>query len=293
MMQTFLLACYPSDCNAYVHPIMKKHLLHVLKKIKGSTYCYSKTQLTIDYLFIVVRSYYYHKLNLGMKEAPTIHTAALLGFKIHFYSFSEFIDLVEEIFIFQVYRFETTFSSPTIIDCGSNIGLSILYFKKIYPTASVLAFEPDYHNYEQLKRNIEGNNLLGITLHKCALSADVGIVDLYHEISSGSLRSSLHNKEGKKIESVVSQRLSEYITNDVEVVKIDVEGAEIEIIQDLLRSGKINNIKLMIIEFHPAITKIALGEFVNLFDHEKFSCISESDKLHPNSLDCTIRVLRI
>ena len=49
----------------------------------------------------------------------------------------------EEIFRREQYRFETDAPAPFIVDCGANIGMATLYFKSLYPDATVLAFEPD------------------------------------------------------------------------------------------------------------------------------------------------------
>ena len=50
---------------------------------------------------------------------------------------------LKDIFVRRIYHFESHRSDPLIIDCGSNIGLSILYFVSTYPSSRVIAFEPD------------------------------------------------------------------------------------------------------------------------------------------------------
>src|SRR5688500_10055596 len=59
----------------------------------------------------------------------------------------ELLHACREIFVREIYRFETDIRNPVIIDCGSNIGLSVLYFHKSYPGARILAFEPDAGNF--------------------------------------------------------------------------------------------------------------------------------------------------
>src|SRR5574343_383343 len=54
------------------------------------------------------------------------------------FSFSDnagFLHSLEEIFETEIYKFQTQDEIPYIIDCGANFGLSILYFKKLYPNA--------------------------------------------------------------------------------------------------------------------------------------------------------------
>ena len=49
------------------------------------------------------------------------------------------------------YRFVTTKEAPVILDCGANIGLSVIYFKQLYPNSKITAFEPDPDVFKVLK----------------------------------------------------------------------------------------------------------------------------------------------
>ena len=40
------------------------------------------------------------------------------------------------------------------IDCGANIGISILFFKKQYPDCTIMAFEPNPHAFPLLEKNV-------------------------------------------------------------------------------------------------------------------------------------------
>jgi hypothetical protein len=64
-------------------------------------------------------------------------------------------------------------------------------------------------------------------------------------------------------QTVHTVRLSEFIYNDVDLLKIDVEGSEIQIMEDLLETGTIQFVKQMVIEFHPS--KIT-GDIQDLLD---------------------------
>ena len=50
--------------------------------------------------------------------------------------------LNHELFGLEIYKFNSEKTEPFIIDCGANIGLSVIYFKKLFPKAKVIAFEP-------------------------------------------------------------------------------------------------------------------------------------------------------
>jgi hypothetical protein len=67
----------------------------------------------------------------------------ILQNRIDFVDSVSFLHGYQEIFEEECYSFNASSSYPFIIDCGSNIGLSIIYFKRQYPNARIIGFEPD------------------------------------------------------------------------------------------------------------------------------------------------------
>ena len=59
-----------------------------------------------------------------------------------------------EIFIGRGYDFACSHDSPLILDCGGNIGLSVVWFKQRYPKSRVMVFEADPSIAEVLKSNM-------------------------------------------------------------------------------------------------------------------------------------------
>ena len=64
-----------------------------------------------------------------------------------------------EIFIQELYRFETSNPAPVIIDCGANCGLSVVYFKQLFPAAKIVAVEADpivdYRDHEAISLGMQ------------------------------------------------------------------------------------------------------------------------------------------
>src|SRR5688572_8635835 len=73
----------------------------------------------------------------------TPFTTELLGAPVRCVDGASFVASYSEIFKRGIYRFETPSESPQIIDCGANIGLSVIYFKRLFPAARITAFEAD------------------------------------------------------------------------------------------------------------------------------------------------------
>ncbi len=178
-------------------------------------------------------------------------------YKVQFCHYKDFVHLFNEICVNNEYYFIADNDRPNIIDCGSNIGMSVLYFKMLYPKAKIKAFEPGIEAFECLKANVEENALEDVELHNIALSDKNGIVDFYCESgNAGSLRMSTKKNRVVKSEkrSVVVSVLSHYIVVEVDLLKIDVEGAEMEIMCELVSSHKLKHVKQIVIEYHHHLT---------------------------------------
>jgi FkbM family methyltransferase len=188
--------------------------------------------------------------------------ANILGFKMKFLRYQELSFLFREIFLGNEYYFVGENDSPYIIDCGSNIGMSILYFKVLYPHSRIVAFEPGEEPYFCLEENVKNNRLNSVTVYKAALSNKEGTIDLFYDQDNvGSLRmSTKQERMPKQRRSVEASLLSKHIDQDVDFLKIDIEGTELEVIEELSDARKLRYVKQMVIEYHHHIVK-GLDEF--------------------------------
>jgi FkbM family methyltransferase len=178
--------------------------------------------------------------------------ADILGYKIKYIDLWMLKLIFNEIFLYEEYYFLAENDHPVIIDCGSNIGMSILYFKTLYPESRIVAFEPGREAYMCLEKNIKDNHLSSVSLHNCALSDKEGEIDLYYDPSNlGALCMSIKPQRlYKEKVKVKTELLSKYINEDVDFLKMDIEGAELEVITELAKAKKLKSIKQMIIEYH-------------------------------------------
>ncbi len=105
--------------------------------------------------------------------------------------------LYNHIFEKEIYKFKSKNNRPKIIDCGSNIGMAVLYWKKIFPNAEIVAFEPSKMNFKALKFNIENNLFENVNLVNAAVSTKSGKQEFTdNDAASGSLflEKALHKK---------------------------------------------------------------------------------------------------
>ena len=99
-------------------------------------------------------------------------TTEMLGYRVEIPDTASFLEMYDEIFVREIFAFRSDRPAPRIIDGGANIGLVTLYYKRTFPDARVVAFEPDNAIYAVLTRNIEHWGLANVELHRAALAAE-------------------------------------------------------------------------------------------------------------------------
>ena len=240
-----------------------------------------------SYIKLLIKSFLHHRLY--STNNGNFFKENVLGYQIKFFTYSQVINLFEEIFIHEVYKFDSRNSKPCIIDCGSNIGMSILYFKCLYPGCTIMAFEPDPEAFMLLQENVKQNKLTNVTVLNFALDYAAGKAILFGKQKPGTLNNSLITSIDRPIGTIVeSKRLSEFIDRSIDLLKIDVEGTEGKIIEDLIFHEKLSAIKKLIIEFHPKYADSSLVDFTAKLKSHRFSCQIVKDTLHPGATEYMI-----
>jgi len=180
------------------------------------------------------------------------------GYEIGYTNKEEFYILKDEIFNKEIYNVNDTINPGVILDLGSHIGLSVLYFKIKYPNSKIVAFEPNSNIFPILQENIECNNLTNVELHNIALGSKDEIRTFYIDnsgldaFSTGSFNKDAWNGEQPSTPiNVKCEQLSKYVTEDIDILKMDIEGTETEVIKELIKSDKLKYVKNILIEYHP------------------------------------------
>ncbi|MCK4609251.1 MAG: FkbM family methyltransferase [Gammaproteobacteria bacterium] len=143
--------------------------------------------------------------------------------------------------------------------------MSIIYFKNKFPFAKIIGFEPDPNSYAILKKNVAVNEFKDITLINAALSNIEGETDFFGEFngeSPNSLGGSIIQAWGdrgytEKIR-VKAVKLSNFITTEVDFLKLDVEGAELHVLEEL--GDKLTFIREMSLEVHSSNQEVTMGK---------------------------------
>ncbi len=151
-----------------------------------------------------------------------------------------------EIFFRKYYHFQAKTEHPVIIDCGSNIGLSILGFKRQYPKSIIHAFEADSKIADILKNNIRQLNLSDVQVHQNAVwTADESLQFASEGADGGQI--SQGNESSFKVEGI---DLARFISRfeQIDFLKIDIEGAETSVLPHI--ANQLHKVDKLFVEFH-------------------------------------------
>lgn len=216
----------------------------------------------------------------------------LFGKKFHFHYRSAFYVTYDEIFRKEIYSFYTSGKSPLIIDCGSNMGLSLLYFSIKFPESQIYGFEPDTSVLTCLEKNIETYNLKNVELVKKAVWVRNETLEFFTDNGMGGrLGIDYSDQIPVKVEAI---RLKEFIGDKhIDFLKMDIEGAEYDVISDC--EPILNQIDKIFIEYHSILNEEQkLDELLNILKRNGFRYhISQSFSRRRPFIDNTVTCERI
>lgn len=158
------------------------------------------------------------------------------------WTIQDFID----IFWTEHYHFKCDSPRPRILDCGANIGLATLYFKLLFPESDITAFEPDPALFEILRRNVGRFSPAGVTLEQRAVWIAGGNIEFSGDGGVGGRIDGTAG--GKGAMTVRAARLADFLHSKVDLLKLDIEGAEHEVLRDCV--PLLGNVRRLFLEFH-------------------------------------------
>jgi FkbM family methyltransferase len=171
------------------------------------------------------------------------------------------VDVVHELYVRGEYEgIELPASARTVVDLGANIGLSVLDFRARYPEARIVACEPDPAAFAKLSRTTADDPL--VEVHNVAIADADGERTFY--TSSTAVVSGFHQTLGDQqavtVRAVTLASLwREAGVEEVDLLKIDVEGAETEVLAD---PAPLARVGAVVGEIHERIIERDAEDFV-------------------------------
>lgn len=160
------------------------------------------------------------------------------------------IYVIGEILHHRVYRIRSALPArPVIVDAGANIGLASLWLADCYPNARLHCFEPEADTFDLLRHNLR--QIPDARCTRAALGVQSGEIAL-HVTENASDHSVFDTGVPARREVVPCLRLGDYLEENgietVDLLKIDVEGSELAVLQGL--GERIDRVKVIVGEFH-------------------------------------------
>ena len=194
-------------------------------------------------------------------------TTDLTGFEATIPDGPSFVAVWSELFQNGIYDFSTNNPSPRILDCGANVGLSCLFFKRRFPDSKITAFEPAPKIFAYLKRFVARAKLSGIELVPKGVWSSATNLRFSSEGSDAG-RICIGAQAPKVIE-IQTVRLRDYLCEPIDFLKIDIEGAETEVIIDCADS--LEYVNRLFVEYHSFIAQPqTLDQILTVLRHAGF-----------------------
>jgi FkbM family methyltransferase len=197
---------------------------------------------------------------------PTV--TEIFGWPFYIPDARSFIYLYDLYFKKQIFDFRPRDRQLYVIDCGANIGVTVSWWKKRYPHAQVLAFEPDPDIFRVLHRNCGA--LPGVRLLNAAVWDREGEMPfLAKGGEAGQVAELSDSPRPEMIRSVRCVRLRSFLSHKCDFLKMDIEGAEVAVIRDC--ADALNNVARIFVEYHSFVEKKQfLGETISLLEKAGF-----------------------
>lgn len=179
---------------------------------------------------------------------------------------TSFLFSYKELLLDEIYKFKSDKVNPKILDIGANIGLSILFFKELYPEAEIVAFEADPKIYNYLKDNVQSNGYQDVKLiNKAVWYENTTLSFVSDGADGGQISSNADNSV--EVQTVdIAELLKE---NQFDFIKLDIEGAEEFVVPRC--KGLLDSVRHFFIEYHSKVgQKQNLGQILNLLSQEGF-----------------------
>ena len=178
--------------------------------------------------------------------------------------------LLREVFIEETYGPKLSREDPVIIDCGANCGFATAFFKLLHPKATIIAIEPSPSSFKRLEHNARVNNWQQVQLIQAACGYQRDFVDLIESSYSSLISSSNPLRSSGSPVRVPVIEISKLIRQfqRIDLLKLDVEGAEHEVFKDLLETKCFHSIDRLAIEYHHRMGEPSchLGDFLKVLE---------------------------
>jgi FkbM family methyltransferase len=148
----------------------------------------------------------------------------------------------------------------TVVDVGANIGATAVWAaRRVGPQGRVVAVEPTADNVAVLRENVELNGFRNVTIVAGAAGRRRESREFYVRGDVSAVNSLFPDSIYASVTQVVRvdvQPLDDLVLGPADLVKIDVEGAELDVLAGMTTLLQVPSIRLLV-EWHPVLQQAA------------------------------------
>ena len=217
----------------------------------------------------ILRSYTYLVDLVSNTNASALWNAEIEELEVGYQEQKYPVGCAEEVYILHELLVKGDYNlyldaEKVLLDVGVNVGYTSIYLAAQNPSLRIVGYEPVEVNYLKAKRNLSFNPHLAarITINNFGLSDFTGAAKMQSEIENRGRSSTVINRKVNPLSRVTE--LTVQVKNASDVVeqvlkdapgmklwiKLDCEGSEYQIIENLSRSGALSKIEGMLFEWH-------------------------------------------
>ena len=141
----------------------------------------------------------------------------------------------------------------TVIDAGANVGLSMIFFKSIFPNVQIICIEPDKENCGLISTQIKENGYNNIYIEKAGLWFSTQYLEVKNDFRDGakwSLRVAAVDYETELKGISLKYLIDKYNLSQIDLLKIDIEGSEKVLFENNQFMECLSVTKIICIEVH-------------------------------------------
>jgi len=140
-----------------------------------------------------------------------------------------------------------------LLDAGMNVGQTLIAWKTLFPQATYIGFEPNKLCVNYVNGLISKNSFSHCNVEPYGISTETGTTELFmlpkdKGDSTASIIKEFRPDDGRISFKISTTKLSDFDYTNFDIAKVDVEGAELEVIQSVL---EVRNDAVFICEILP------------------------------------------
>jgi FkbM family methyltransferase len=173
----------------------------------------------------------------------------LMDYRIKYLDLMSVCPGFHDIFVQDAVDFHSASPAPRILDCGANIGLASLFFRRRYPQARITAYEADPALCALLAENLRANRAPDVEVVNAALWTTTGEIAFQCEGGDSGMVSGLPGAAPGPTVAVPALRLRDILASEVvDLLKLDIEGGEDAVLADC--EPVLDRVRALVLDLH-------------------------------------------